>query len=180
MKFYVPKFKIAKVQPPQQQLRSKFGGLPWGLPIEQWNRCQTCGRLMSLLAQLIHHPPALDLGGPEHVLHLFQCQECFGYEPGEGNGAHMASIEELGRGLTQLPTDEDVSGVIASGIDAMVGELWIDGWTEQDDDLDPALAIELFDEEKWQQLPRAVMHSMFENRWRTKMGGIPYWTGNGP
>src|SRR6185295_11396473 len=25
-----------------------------------------------------------------------------------------------------------------------------------------------------------VMHSMFDCRWRTKMGGIPYWSGNGP
>ena len=24
------------------------------------------------------------------------------------------------------------------------------------------------------------MHVMIESRWRTKMGGVPYWTGNGP
>ncbi len=134
---------------------------------------------MSLLAQLSHDPPAIDLGGAEHVLHLFQCQECFGYEPGQGNDAIMVPTEELGQGLTPLPANEDLGGVLASN-DQMVGELWIEGWKEEDDGLDPVLAKELFDRDKWMQLPDTVTNSMFESRWRTKMGGVPYWTGNGP
>src|SRR5262249_25941024 len=124
MKFYVPKFQIASLKGPQTSFRSKFGGLPWGLPLTRWSRCQRCGRLMSLLAQLSHDPPALDLGGSEHVLHLFQCQECFGYDAGAGNDAIMVSVEELGHKLTQLPENEDLHGILGPGLDQLVGELW--------------------------------------------------------
>jgi hypothetical protein len=180
MKFYVPKLQIATLQAPQTKFRSKFGGLPWGLPLEQWRRCRACGKLMSLLAQLSHDPPALDLGGPEHVLHLFQCQKCFGYDAAAGNDAVMVPVNDLGRGLTPLPSGEDLHGVLGPGLDQLVGELWIEGWNEEDDGLDPAFANELFNQDKWMELPEPVTHSMFEHSWRTKMGGIPYWTGNGP
>jgi len=135
---------------------------------------------MSLLTQLTHDSMALNLGGPEHVLHLFQCQECFGYDAGAGNDAIMVPVKDLDHGLTQLPAGEALGGVLGSSLDAMVGELWIDGWKEQDDGLAPGLAKELFDQDKWMQLPRTMVYSMFESRWRTKMGGVPYWTGNGP
>jgi hypothetical protein len=180
MKFFLPQLQIATLQPPQSRFRSKFGGLPWGLPVEKWSRCQQCHARMSLLAQLSHDPPALDLGDPEYVLHLFQCQNCFGYDAGEGNDAEMVRASELGRGLTPLPQGENLSGILATNLDQMVGELWIEGWTEQDDGFDPALAKELFDQDRWIQLPESDRHRMFESRWRTKMGGIPYWTGNGP
>jgi hypothetical protein len=171
MKFYLPKFQIATLQPPQRKFRSKFGGLPWGLPVERWCRCQQCGTPMSLLAQLSHDPPALDLGGPDHVLHLFQCQECFGFDSGQGNDAVFVPAKSLGKGLTDPPEP----------LDKLVGELWINGWTEQDDGFDPALAKIIFDQKKWMQLPNSIVHSMFErHRWPTKMGGLPYWTGNGP
>jgi hypothetical protein len=79
-----------------------------------------------------------------------------------------------------MPDGEDLSGILGSHLDQMVGELWIDGWTEQDDGLDPSLATELFNQDSWMKLPEDEMYPMFESRWRTKMGGIPYWTGNGP
>lgn len=170
MRFYLPKFEIATLQPPQKKFRSKFGGLPWGLPVDRWSLCQECGKPMSLLAQLSHDPPALDFGGPDHVLHLFQCQECFGYDAGEGNDAVFVPVKDLGRGLSEPPAP----------LDLLVGELWIKGWTKQDDGLDPALYKQIFDQKKWIQLPEDVVESMFESRWRTKMGGLPYWTGNGP
>lgn len=170
MKFYVPKFQIATLQPPQTRFRSKFGGLPWGLPLERWCYCQTCGKPMSLLAQLRHDPPALYLGNPDQVLHLFQCQECFGYEPQKGNDAILVPFQELGKGLTEPQPP----------LELLAGELWIDGWEEKDDYLDPALAKKIFDQDKWMELPEATLQSMFEAHWRTKMGGLPYWTGNGP
>jgi hypothetical protein len=125
---------------------------------------------MSLLAQLSHDPPALDLGGPDHVLHLFQCQECFGYDSGQGNDAVFVPVTDLGKVLTEPPAP----------LDTLVGELWITGWSEQDDGFDPALYKVIFDQKKWMDLPESIVNSMFEGRWRTKMGGLPYWTGNGP
>ena len=92
----------------------------------------------------------------------------------------MVPTKKLGYRATQLPSGEDLRGVLGPALDQMVGELWIDGWKEEDDGLDPALAIELFDQGKWMQLPKRVTNSMFEKHWRTKMGGVPYWTGNGP
>lgn len=180
MKFYQPKFQIAALKGPQRKLRSKFGGLPWGLPLERWSRCQSCGRLMSLLGQLCHNPPALDLGGSKHVLHLFQCQECFGYESGKGNDAVMIPVRELGPKITPLPEAEDLHGLLGSDSDRLVGELWIEGWKKVEDGLDPIPAKDAYNERKWLDLPEAVANSMFDIRWRTKMGGIPYWTGNGP
>lgn len=174
MKFHVPKFQLATMQPPQTTFCSKFGGIPWGLPLEVWSRCRLCGQLMALLAQLSHEPPAIDLGGPEHVLHLFNCQQCY-----EANSL-MFPVDELGDGLTPLPTDEPLEGILGENLHGMLAELWIDGWEEQDDGLDPSLAVELFDQKKWMQLPEDVAIAMFDSPWQTKMGGVPYWTGNGP
>jgi hypothetical protein len=145
---------------------------------------------MSLLAQLTHDPPALDLGGPSHVLHLFQCQDpgCLSMDPGMGNDAVMVPVEELGDGLTLLPESEElggcdaimINGLVPSDLRLLVGELWIDGWLEHEDGFEAALAMNVFDYDKWMRLPDSVMDRMFECRWRTKMGGIPYWTANGP
>lgn len=125
---------------------------------------------MSLLGQLKHDPPALDFGGPDHVLHLFQCQDCFGYESGHGNDAIFVSAQELGDALCEPP----------AGLERLVGELWIKDWIEEDDGLPSELAKDLFDTETWMQLPDAIVQRMFDWRRRTKMGGVPYWTGNGP
>lgn len=180
MKFYIPKFKIATLEEPQSCFRSKFGGLPWGLPLDRWSRCQNCGRLMSLLAQLSHDPPAFDLGGADHVLHLFQCQECFGCTTGDGNYAIMVPFAELGNDLTQIPVDEDSAGIISQGIGTMVGELWIDGWSEMDDGLGESLADDMFDPDNRLDWPDSMFDIIYTGAWRTKFGGLVYPTANGP
>lgn len=129
---------------------------------------------MALFAQLSHDPPALDLGLPEHVLHLFHCQQCYRTD------ALMLTVDALGDSLTTLPTDEPLEGILGGELHGMLSELWIAGWDERDDGLDPVLAVELFDQKNWMALPESVTSAMFDSRWRTKMGGIPYWTGNGP
>ena len=74
MRYFLPQFRIAAFSGTQTELRSKVGGLPWGLPKERWPRC--CQRPQKLLAQLRHEPPMLDLGDAGAVLHLFQCLDC--------------------------------------------------------------------------------------------------------
>jgi hypothetical protein len=64
MKQYEPIFSIATLNPAQDRLRSKFGGLPWGLSRVHWPKG------MALLAQLVHESPMIDLGG-DYVLHLW-------------------------------------------------------------------------------------------------------------
>jgi hypothetical protein len=170
MRFYIPQFQIASMQPPQTEFRSKFGGLPWGLPSDRWSWCKQCRKPMSLLAQLCHDPPALDLGAADHILHVFQCQECFGIFDGSRD-AVIISATELGSRLTEP----------APLLDRLVGELWLKGWTEHDDGLDPSLANDFYDERKWLNFPiDEKSEKMFDTEWRTKMGGIPYWTGNSP
>ena len=156
MKFFLPKFRIASLEAPQTTFQNKFGGLPWGLPLKMWRHCQSCGRRMSLLAQLKHEPPALDLGRSGDVLHLFQCQECFGFESGDGNDALIIPVNKLGTGLTRLPEDEDLSGALGQNLDQTIGELWIDSWKVEDDGFDPSLATDIFAPAKWAAVPDSM------------------------
>ena len=87
MRSFLPTFQIATLAGEQTCLRSKLGGVPWGLPVERWPVC--CGQPQKLLAQLCHQPPMLDLGAPGAVLHLFQRLDCLG----------IAESGQRGRGL---------------------------------------------------------------------------------
>ena len=91
----------------------------------------------------------------------------------------MMPVQEMSDQPTPVP-NEDLTGIIANHLGQTVGELWIDGWNEIDDGLDSSLSTHIYDDETWMRLPRDIVHSMFETHRRTRMGGIPYWTGNGP
>jgi hypothetical protein len=145
---------------------------------------------MALLAQLPHHSPALDFGDPRWVLHLFQCTTagCSTWSYEEGcNAAFMLPREAIGEDLTQTPqvtTERPVNAWIA-GItpvdDSMHGELWLTGWEEHEDAIPQHMSPAYFASHTFFALPEEFRFPYdFDYRLRTKAGGVPYWTGNGP
>lgn len=132
---------------------------------------------MALLAQLPHAPPALVLGDEADVLHLFQCPEggCSSYDFQAGCTAGMIVKQaELTQGLTEAPApSENREGI------ALNGELWITGWTEQEDGIAESLTEAFFDWEQFDALPESIQSFGFEACRRTKSGSVPLWGGNG-
>ena len=179
MRFFLPTLQVATLAGEQTRLRSKLGGVPWGLPAEHWPVC--CARPQKLLAQLCHELPMLDLGAPGRVLHLFQCLECLGI--GEGphgsneGAAFVLEAVELGSGPVRVP-----------GFDAepdmgrpLIGEFWLSGWQAEDDGVPPARLPEFFDERAYRVLQKEYAHlDWYGGQERTRFGGGPRWTGNGP
>jgi hypothetical protein len=174
MKFFRPHFKIGTMAGRQDRLFSKIGGIPWGFPKERWPSC--CGRPQKLLAQLCHEPPKLDLGSPKAVLHLFQCLECLGIGD-NGRAVVLLNQSDLGQGLVGV----EVRGHKPELGNSQIGELWLDRWEELDDGIPSSRFDEFFDEESmWKLQDEFPQIDWFSGRERTKFGGTPRWTGNGP
>jgi hypothetical protein len=174
MRTYFPTLKLGVLQGPQTYLRPKFGGQPWGFPAELWPQCAECEGFMVLVAQLPHQLPAIDLGNPRCVLHLFQCSgedACTTWELESGCNAaivlNLAQLEsELSEGLA--PT-------------ALHGEAFIDAWEEGDDGVSSEILPAYFDWRQYLQLQEEQkMPHRWQPRWMTKAGGAPNWTANGP
>jgi hypothetical protein len=175
MRYFVPRLKIATLAKEQGRLLSKIGGLPWGLPADSWPSC--CGYPQKLVAQLCHEPPMLDLGGKGAVLHLFQCLECCGINEKE-RAAFLVDHTVLGSGLRRIEGYDRVSEYAWS---ALIGEAWIEGWEEYDDDIPELRLVDFYDEKKlWALQEEFSKIKRFEGRQFTKFGGSPRWTGWGP
>ena len=175
MRAFLPSFQIATLAGEQTRLRSKLGGVPWGLP------AQRCDQPQKLLAQLCHEPPMLDLGAPGAVLHLFQCLECLGIGQGaDGSNAGAAFVldrSELSAGLVRIPGDDAEPDMGRP----LIGEFWLTGWHAVDDGIPPMRLPDFFDEGKYWALQDEFAHLDWNGeRARTRFGGSPRWTGNGP
>jgi len=155
----------------------KLGGLPWGLPVRLWPVCKECGRPMSHLAQLPAAAPELPLADGE-VLFLFKCEwdsVCSFWELDAGaNTAFTVPRSELGALATEPPTDSK------DGPPAVLPELGVVSWRADDDGAPPELEDAFYDDTRYFQLPEEVAHPHnWASAWRTKSGGVPYWTANG-
>ncbi len=173
---FLPSFQIVTLAGEQICLRSKLGGVPWGLPADRWPVC--CGHPQKLLAQLCHEPPMLDLGTPGAVLHLFQCLECLDIsDAGNEGAAFVLDRSQLGDGLVRVPGDDaelDMGG-------PLIGEFWLTGWQEEDDGIPPPRLPEFFDERAYWALQDEFPNvDWYDEQGRTRFGGGPRWTGNGP
>jgi hypothetical protein len=145
---------------------------------------------MALLAQIPHQGRALDFGDSRWVLHLFQCTTagCSTWSYDEGcNAAFMLARETLGEGLTRPPqalTERPVSAWVVGStpvVHTMHGEIWIAGWNEQEDAIPAHMSPAYFDPDAFGALPREFRFPHdFNYRLRTKAGGVPCWTANGP
>lgn len=130
---------------------------------------------MSMVAQLAHAPPMIDLGRPDSMLHLFYCANllCPSYGAADGCRAMILPCGELEAGLTLQPPDKE-------GGQSVNGEFWIVGWEQHDDGVPPDQAPLFYDDRSHMNLPDELAQPFgFDGRWDTKAAGVPYWTGNG-
>lgn len=175
MDFYRPTFTPAALQPPQDRLRSKLGGAPWGFPEAGWPRCPACSYPTSFVAQLVHQPPMIDLGQDHGVLHLFFCANllCLAYGDPSSCLAIVLDGDQLGSGETRQPPDDDGDTIVND-------ELWLSGWEAHGDAVRPEQVAAFFDDRAHMALPDEIAHPFkFHSRWNTKTNGVPYWTGHG-
>jgi len=130
---------------------------------------------MSMVAQLAHTPPVIDLGRAGSVLHLFFCANvaCRTYGDIDGCRAMILQCQEIGNGVTRQPADKE-------GGQSINGELWIVAWDRHEDAVTPEQAPLFYDDRSHLNLPDEIAQPFgFDERWNTKAGGIPYWTGGG-
>ena len=183
MRSYLPVLRLAS-DAHEPALRAKFGGLPWGLPPHRWPACRECGEPMSCLAQIpvrghLDHAGPLagrcDLSGK--VLHVFTCERltiCSFWDPmGGANAAFFLDAEEL----------RHEEPAAAAPIVSVLPEVWIEGWAPHDDPVPDDAAASFTDDTKFYALPEAWRFPFphdFDSTLRTKLGGVPYWTGQGP
>jgi hypothetical protein len=144
----------------------KVGGLPSGLALDSWPRCAECDALMSFIAQFHHDPDRLDLGGPERVLTLWQCER----DPGmcetwsSESGANAAFVVDRARAGHAQPVPDSTTLVYP--------ELMVGGWSEGDDGVPEELYGSYFDSDR--------LFALGEEGWSrggydTHFGGVPAW-----
>ena len=162
---FKPIFSLAATQEPQSKLRSKFGGRPWGLPAEKWPKN------MALLAQLVHEPPMIDLGG-DYVLHIWHWNTFEDYldPPDYEFRCHFSTLvpkSELGKELTPAPVGQK-----------LIGEVYIDKWEKFDDHVPDEWLPGFFDPEEHASLMEKETGKIrFGGGLLTKFGGPPCWHG---
>ena len=161
--------------------RSKFGGLPWGLSPHRWPYCRECGEQMSCVVQVAVYGH-LDRAGPfvgrsdlsDRVLHVFTCERptvCSFWEPHAGaNAAFFLTFGEL----------QVVGGGTVVPDGPVLPEVWIEDWVSQDDPV-AGSAASVSDIARFPDHPDATrVPDVVKTALRTRLGGAPYWTGNGP
>ena len=161
-----------------QGLVPKLGGLPWGLPTHLWPVCEECGRPMSHLAQLPADPAALPHLAPDDVLFVFKCEwdsVCSFWDwDGGANAVFAVSRDVLAAAPTPSPS---TSG---DGPPETLVELAITHWHADDDGAPAELEAAFYDYSLHNDLPDDIAHPHdWASAWRTKAGGVPYWTANG-
>jgi hypothetical protein len=128
MNRFIPTLTLGVALPKQVAWEDKFGGLPWGFPLDLWPVCEECEEPLTFLAQLRHQPGRIDLGGENRVLYLFQCEGDDGCSTWEVDGGTNAVLileqDQLGSKLTESPDEETY----------ILPELRVTEWTKQGDD----------------------------------------------
>ena len=177
MRSYYPEFRDGA----EAGLVPKLGGLPWGLPARLWPVCRECHRPMSHLAQLPADGEALPLASGE-VLFLFKCEwdsVCSFWEhDGGANATFVVQRADLAAGPTERPTERPTDAT--DGEPALLREIAITGWRADDDGAPAELEEAFYDYQTHSELPDEIAYPHdWASAWRTKSGGVPYWTANG-
>lgn len=187
---------------PQTALRAKLGGLPWGLPHDLWPRCAGCGQSMHLLAQLPADTPCLS-GAPDAVLHVFACRwmdACDNYQRNPGHDAvFWVPLDQMGDALTPFPwqAEDDVlpdslakrlpppthhnDALTQSRARCVAAEVWITDFETFDDGVPDDMAFAFYDDTLFFAMDDNEANPKgFDSAFETKIGGAPYWAGDGP
>lgn len=175
MLYWKPELALGVLLPEQTETVDKWGGLPWGLPVERWPRCASCGKPLSHLATLTHDSERLDLKGGGRILMVFQCN----HDPGgcdtwaAGSGANAVLILEpgdIGSGLTHPPDAPNIGEATKVEPEARVLH-----WIVSDDGLTPEQAEACYNEDTFNALPGNVLEGLGTDYAATKLGGPPFW-----
>lgn len=108
---HVPKFAFRHTTDAEHADSAAFGGLPFGLPEDQWPICPECEGPLTFLFQMEHHNEYFPLGKKGRVLYLFQCESeegCSSWEADSGcNHVLILEPEEFTNTVAEQP-DEDI------------------------------------------------------------------------
>ena len=132
---------------------------------------------MSHLAQLPADPAVLPRVSRGEVLFAFKCEwdsVCSFWEAdGGANAVFTLPREVLADAQTPAPLVED-------GSPDILPELIITHWHAADDGAPAELEYAFYDYGQHSDLPDEIAHTHdWASEWRTKAGGVPYWTANG-
>ncbi len=155
------------------QLTEKFGGLPWGLPIEQWPLCRECGNPQTHLATLIHHAERLDLGAEGRAVLIFQC----GHTPNETNCEAMDA--DSGANAVIFLDAKDIGTELmtppAPGASREI-EMRIISWEERHDLVTPGMEASFYNADGFWDQPdeaRQTVEDSIEDG--ARLGSVPCW-----
>lgn len=173
MKYFVPKLEEAGEFNSQVESKEKLGGLPFGLPTENYPVCKECGNPMSLLVQLFHHYERLNLGKNGRVLFIFQCNNlkkfslCSTWDDDSGaNACFIVEPEDLTSQTEKLPEGDFRSEK----------EFWIADWETCDDGLLEEVSEIFLDEQKYHEVEDDGLEEFYKNlKEETKFGSVPFW-----
>lgn len=176
MRYFVPMLTFPKGE--QRTAIEKFGGLPWGLPAEDWPLCSECNRPLTHLFSLKHHYERLDLGREGRFVLVFQCNHdpdvCPTWD--ETSGANkVVFLDPYGYREALTPLPEPQPNEMGTEV-----EHWIRAWEVCEDGLDPAKYSTYFGNHR---LPnyrgdREVVkdgRGWGEMFWETRLGNAPGW-----
>ncbi|WP_418126091.1 hypothetical protein [Variovorax sp. 160MFSha2.1] len=133
---------------------------------------------MSHLAQLPADACALPGVQDGEVLFVFKCEwdsVCSFWEAdGGANAVFTVPHQALANAPTPAPAAEN------GGLPEVLLELAITHWYAADDGVPAELEDAFYDYGRHADLPDEVAHPHnWASAWRTKAGGVPYWTANG-
>lgn len=171
--YYLPSLEFIPGVNSPIHFEDKFGGLPWGVARERWPRCAHCGSVQSLLTQLRHDPPRLDLGRAGRILYVFQCARwhengCDSFDPASGaNACFVLEPEEL---CADGPVDSDATRLVHL-------ETRVLSWEWHVETLRAEFAGDYFDPADWWMVP---IDERYAISGATKLDGIPFWGNAGP
>ena len=173
MRYWVPQLRLGIHCPPETTFINRFGGLPWGLPIEKYPTCRGCGRPLRLLLQLRHDPLRLNLGREGRALFAFQCDEvtCHLFGTGAKEGGDLAIVLESSELVDGLP-------IPPPALTRWFVPVHVIGWDERKELVTPEEHDLILHGELSQfDLPDNKSESIREHE---KLGGTPSWGQPGP
>lgn len=138
----------------------KFGGYPWGFPIDKWPVCKWCKKPKSFIAQLKHDTERLNLGRQDYLLYLFSCQEDFDEND---ECVYTITSDELSGNWTK-PNSPTI----------IYPEVIITEWIKEEEEIDQ-LSCDPFD-----ILAYSISDDLEKIYSGTKVGGFPSWFQTGP
>ncbi len=151
----------------------RVGGLPVGLPDDDWPHCALCNEPMAFIGQWKHAGERIDLGAEERVLYAFLCKnfdspDC-GFSagvPGNADGAHaIVVVDSPGAKKTEPPP----------GLDAPAEPLIVAEWTKTVEVADDTLVdFLLYGAHEERPAPPAGWLKG-SHAGGTKIGGVPAW-----